>query len=161
MKKLKMTLTVLIAVIIIAGVALRLAMPVISGTSVAAGIVSNNNQSTLGDCPDTPNCQGSESSRSAQTTDRFAVSKPSADAIETLANIVSSQAGTQIVDQNERYLHATFASKIMGYIDDVEFLLSDDGQSVQVRSASRIGKSDLGANAKRVALLRSLADGKI
>ncbi|MFK7997252.1 MAG: DUF1499 domain-containing protein [Granulosicoccus sp.] len=162
MKKLKMTLVVLVAVAVIATVALKLAIPTLSGKSAASGIVvSSDGLSSLGDCPDTPNCHGSESSRQAQTVARFVITKTASDAIDTLATIVSTQARTQIVTQDERYLHATFATKFMGYIDDVEFLLADDGQSVQVRSASRIGKSDLGANKKRINNLRTLAEGKL
>ncbi|MFK7857304.1 MAG: DUF1499 domain-containing protein [Granulosicoccus sp.] len=161
MKKLKMTLAILLAVVVVATVALRLAVPKLSGASAASGILENNGQSTLGDCPDIPNCQGSESSRNSQKVDRLALSKSATDAIDILSTIISSQAGAQIVTRDERYLHATFVTRIMGYIDDVEFLVSDDGQSLQVRSASRLGKSDLGANAKRIALLRSLTEGKI
>jgi len=161
MQKLKMTSYIVLSIVVIAAVALRLAIPRISGASAATGVVSVNGQSSLGDCPDTPNCQGSESSRDEQSVDRFSLSKPADDAIETLAAIVLSQPGTEIIKQDERYLHAIFVSRIMGYTDDVEFLVADDGQNVQVRSASRIGKSDLGANARRLELLRSLSKGKI
>lgn len=161
MKKIQMTIIILIVVVIIAGVALRLAAPKLSATSVASGVLSSNGQATLGDCPDTPNCQGSESSRSSQTVSRLTLTKSPDEAIDTLASIISSQPGTHIVKKDERYLHATFTTQIMGFTDDVEFLVSDDLQSVQLRSASRMGKSDLGANAKRVALLRSMAENKI
>jgi len=42
----------------------------------------------------------------------------------------------------------------MGFIDDVELLFVRTEQLIQVKSASRVGKSDLGANRKRVELLR-------
>jgi len=161
MKKLKMTFLIILTLIVIAGVALRLAVPRLTRTSVATGIVtvddqsrpgkSRPGQSRLGDCPDTPNCQNAE----------LIVSKPASEVIGTLATLITSQDGTTIITQDERYLHATFTSRIMAFTDDVEFLVSDDGQSVQVRSASRIGKSDLGANAERVELLRSLTTGLI
>ena len=93
--------------------------------------------------------------------DRFELTKVADSAITTLAEIVSSQSNTEIVEQDSRYLHATFSSHIMGFTDDVEFLLSDDEKSVQVRSASRLGKSDLGANLKRIEHLRSLAEKHI
>ena len=161
MKKLKMTFLIILTLIVIAGVALRLAVPRLTRTSVATGIVTVDDQSRpgksrlgksrLGDCPDTPNCQNAE----------LIVSKPASEVIGTLATLITSQDGTTIITQDERYLHATFTSRIMAFTDDVEFLVSDDGQSVQVRSASRIGKSDLGANAERVELLRSLTTGLI
>ena len=41
---------------------------------------------------------------------------------------------------------------LMGYIDDVVVLWEpkEDGYEVLVRSKSRVGKSDLGANARRI-----------
>ena len=42
----------------------------------------------------------------------------------------------------------------MGYTDDVEFLAMPDG-TVGLRSASRLGRSDLGANARRVERIRA------
>lgn len=147
-----MTLTIALAVIVVAGLALRLAVPRLSGNSVAAGIVtSTDGVSALAPCPDTPNC----------AVDTFPITASGNDAIETLAGIIFNEPGTQIVSQHQHYLHATFTSKIMGYIDDMEFLVSDDKKAVQVRSASRLGKSDLGANAKRIEHLRSLIDGNL
>ena len=62
---------------------------------------------------------------------------------------------------DEKYLYATATTSLMKYVDDIEFLLSDDGQSIQVRSASRIGKADLGANARRIEIIRTAALGEL
>ncbi len=161
MKILKMIFFISAALIIITGVALRSAVPYISSENVAGGLVLKAGQSTLGDCPDTPNCVGSESSRSAQMVERFSIEHSSGNTLQILATIIEAQAGATIVKQNETYLHAEYTTKLMRYIDDVEFLLSDNGQSLQVRSASRLGKSDLGANAERVEALRSLFSGQL
>jgi uncharacterized protein (DUF1499 family) len=63
--------------------------------------------------------------------------------------------GSTIIEENNSYLYAEFKSKLMGYVDDVEFYLDSNTNSVQVRSASRLGKSDLGVNRKRVEEIRS------
>jgi len=156
-----MSLSILLAVVVIAGVALRLAVPKLSEDSVATGVVQQDGEARLGDCPDTPNCQSSQSSRESQRTQPFTVQNEPDAAIETLAQVIQSQAGAAIVSQTETYLHATFTTALMGYVDDIEFLLSEDGQSVHVRSASRLGKSDLGANAKRIQRLRELAEASL
>ena len=163
MRKSRMTVIITTALILIAlgGIALRLAVPYLSKDTVAVGITLKDGESVLGDCPDTPNCQGSESSRSNQSVERFELTKAADSAITTLAEIVLSQPRTEILKQDSRYLHGTFSSRVMGFTDDVEFLLSDDEKSVQVRSASRLGKSDLGANLNRIVQLRSLAEGRI
>ena len=45
---------------------------------------------------------------------------------------------------------------LMGFVDDVEFYC--DGTAIQVRSASRLGYSDLGVNRKRVEVIREAFD---
>jgi uncharacterized protein (DUF1499 family) len=47
-----------------------------------------------------------------------------------------------------------FTSRLLRFRDDVEFLLGP-GDAVQVRSASRLGYSDLGVNRKRVETIRA------
>jgi uncharacterized protein (DUF1499 family) len=43
----------------------------------------------------------------------------------------------------------------MGYIDDVEFALDAGASVIHVRSASRLGESDLGLNRKRIESIRT------
>ncbi|MEP0959532.1 DUF1499 domain-containing protein [Microcoleus sp. FACHB-1515] len=43
----------------------------------------------------------------------------------------------------------------MGFVDDVEFYLDEAAGVIYVRSASRLGQSDLGVNRKRVETIRS------
>ena len=59
---------------------------------------------------------------------------------------------TQIVEQTAQYLHAEVSSALFGFVDDLELL--DTGTSVEARSISRLGDSDLGVNANRLASLR-------
>ena len=154
-------LIIVLAIAVLVTVGLRLAVPRISSDSVATGVVTRDGISQLGDCPDTPNCQCSEASRESQRVARWPVTKGADLAIEQLAIAVRSMPGSRIVDESERYLHATFTTRMIGYIDDVEFLISDDDASVQIRSASRLGVSDLGANGKRIANLRQRIEGKL
>ena len=57
--------------------------------------------------------------------------------------------GLEAVETKENYLYYTSKSAIFGFVDDVEFHLTNDG-SLQFRSASRVGHSDLGVNEKRI-----------
>jgi uncharacterized protein (DUF1499 family) len=150
-----MKLLVILIILGLLAVGVRLAIPHL-GKSVAGGIVERDGHSVLADCPDTPNCHVAE----------FAVSAEPSKAISTLADIVTKQPGTKIISQDSHYLHATFATSLMGFVDDVEFLLdAGDGSNAQprvmVRSASRLGKSDLGVNAKRVERLRSASTERL
>jgi len=61
---------------------------------------------------------------------------------------------TKIVTEKEDYIHVEFRSAIWRFVDDVEFYLGDDGETIHVRSASRMGRSDMGVNRKRVERIR-------
>ncbi len=82
----------------------------------------------------------------------------SGDGPATLAKIktiVQATAGAAVVKSEPDYLYAQYTTPLMKYVDDVEFWFDPANSVVQVRSASRIGKSDLGANRKRVEALRA------
>ncbi len=72
-----------------------------------------------------------------------------------LNTLVLAMAGTMVVKREPDYLYAQFTTPLMQYVDDVEFWFDPAGQVVQVRSASRVGKGDLGANRKRVEAVRA------
>ena len=61
-----------------------------------------------------------------------------------------------LVTEKDDYLHYEFTSLIFRFVDDVEFLIDADQQQIDFRSASRVGHSDLGANAKRMRKITSL-----
>jgi uncharacterized protein (DUF1499 family) len=104
----------------------------------------------LAACPGTPNCVNSQSDNAQAKIEPLpAVS------IAEIKKVVDGMEGATIIEENENYLYAEFKSKLMGYVDDVEFYLDSNANSVQVRSASRLGKSDLGVNRKRVEEIRS------
>jgi uncharacterized protein (DUF1499 family) len=60
-----------------------------------------------------------------------------------------------VVARTESYLHAEFTSLFFRFVDDVEFLVDDAAKVIHVRSASRLGRSDLGVNRKRVERIRA------
>jgi uncharacterized protein (DUF1499 family) len=72
---------------------------------------------------------------------------------EKLKALVEQEAS--IIKSSDDYLYAEYTSPLMGYVDDVEFLLLADEGVVHLRSASRLGYSDMNANRKRIESLRS------
>lgn len=99
-------------------------------------------------CPGTPNCVCSQSDRPQEKIEPLpAVS------LDKLRQVIEAMERTTIIKQTENYIYAEFKTQLMGYVDDVEFF--HDGNAIQVRSASRLGKSDLGLNRQRVETLRS------
>ena len=115
----------------------------------------NNGQ--LKACPDTPNCVSSQ----APATDKehaiapFTYSGASSDAINRLKQIIEGMERSTINEASDNYLYAEFSSKLMGFVDDVEFYAPAGESIIHTRSAARLGKSDLGVNRKRTEEIRS------
>ena len=53
----------------------------------------------------------------------------------------------------------TFTSAVFRFVDDVEFEVDEAARVVHVRSASRVGRGDFGANRKRVEAIRAKLGG--
>jgi uncharacterized protein (DUF1499 family) len=106
----------------------------------------------LATCPASPNCVSSQASDPQHQIAPIADRGNAAQVWADLKALVASLPNTQIVAETENYLYAEFTSKIMGFVDDVEFYRTEDG--IQVRSASRLGESDLGVNRQRIEMIR-------
>ena len=74
--------------------------------------------------------------------------------IAKLKAVVDGMEGGKVVRSDSDYLYAQYTSKVMGFVDDVEFWFDPKAGVVQVRSASRVGSGDLGVNRKRVEEIR-------
>ena len=107
----------------------------------------------LAPCPDSPNCVSSLASDEVHEIDPLPL--PTADPIAVVREIVESFPRTTIVAADDRYLHATFASRVFRFVDDVEFLVDEAAGVLQVRSASRLGYGDMGVNRGRVEEIRA------
>jgi uncharacterized protein (DUF1499 family) len=74
--------------------------------------------------------------------------------MERLLAVLGSMKRVEIVTREEGYLHAEFTSAVFRFVDDVEFSIDDRNNVIHVRSASRLGFSDLGVNRRRVEDIR-------
>ncbi|HEY9907138.1 MAG TPA: DUF1499 domain-containing protein [Thermosynechococcaceae cyanobacterium] len=109
----------------------------------------------LAPCPTTPNCVCSYDSDDLHKIEPLRYSSTPAAAWDKLKQTIAALERTKIVTVSEEYLYAEFTSKLMGFVDDVEFYLDPTAGAIHVRSASRLGQSDLGVNRKRIELIRS------
>lgn len=105
-------------------------------------------------CPGTPNCVCSQSDKPGEKIDPLPLV-----AIADLRAVIEAMERTTIVEATEDYLYAEFQSKLMGFVDDVEFCCDRAANVIHVRSASRLGKSDLGVNRQRVEAIRAQLAG--
>ena len=71
-----------------------------------------------------------------------------------LAQALASQPGVRVLRREADYLHAEAETRWLRFVDDLEFVLDRELQVLQVRSASRLGRKDLGANRKRLEAIR-------
>ena len=79
--------------------------------------------------------------------------------IARIARVVHAMPRARVVEQRADYLYARFTTRWLGFVDDCEFWFDPGAGVVQVRSASRVGRKDLGVNRARVeAIRRALAD---
>jgi uncharacterized protein (DUF1499 family) len=75
-------------------------------------------------------------------------------AFTRLKRILSLRPDTTIIKETDRYLWVEFRTRL-GFVDDGEFHLSPEQRCIHVRSASRVGYSDLGKNRSRLEEIRS------
>jgi len=75
--------------------------------------------------------------------------------IARLAQIVEGMEGAKIVERRPDYLYAQFTTRLMRFVDDTEFWFDPAAGVVQVRSASRVGRGDLGVNRARIEAIRA------
>jgi len=103
-------------------------------------------------CPASPNCVSSLSPESDTThhVQPLTMHNSVEATMLGLKAIVSEMPRTQILDEASDYLRVQFTTQVLRFRDDVEFHIMHDKNLVHIRSASRVGYSDFGANRKRV-----------
>lgn len=108
----------------------------------------------LDPCPRSPNCVSSLSEDTAHRVEPLASRGDAGEAMAALRGVVEAMPRSRIVTATDTFLRAEFRSMIFRFVDDVEFELDAQAGVVHVRSASRIGHSDLGVNRRRVERIR-------
>jgi uncharacterized protein (DUF1499 family) len=107
-------------------------------------------------CPSSPNCVNSQLSSDKKHFIKALELKESD--IEKnrnkLLEVLNKEPGVKIITIDNHYIKAEFTSKVFSFVDDVEFVITE--KHIDVRSASRSGYYDLGANRKRIEHIRKL-----
>lgn len=79
----------------------------------------------------------------------------SAAAMQKLAALLTATQGCVVVTNLPGYIYAQATTRLLKFTDDLEFYLDAPAGVIQVRSASRLGKGDLGTNRARIESLRA------
>ena len=127
---------------------------ILTACSTAPTIRTGAANDRLSPCPKSPNCVSSLSEDKSHYVEPLSYKVSQDEAREKLISVINSMKRSEIVTAETNYIHATFKSAVFRFVDDVEFAFDDDKKIIDVRSASRTGYSDLGANRKRVEEIR-------
>jgi len=129
---------------------------IITGVTMMAGCSGKQPQhlgvkdGKLADCPSTPNCVSTMAADPKRRMEPLKYEGPLPAAREKVAAVVRAMKRARIVSSGDDYIRAEFTSALFRFVDDVEFYFDDGKKLVHFRSASRVGRSDLGVNRKRM-----------
>ncbi len=120
----------------------------------------NVNTGELAPCPDSPNCVSTEATDAQHSIAAIPFSGSPADARATLVGILQEIPKTTIITNREGYVYAETRSKVMSFVDDMDFVIDADQSVIRFRSAARLGKGDMGKNRERMEWVREQFDAK-
>jgi len=151
------TSTIALGVLVVLWIGFRVILP--DAPTLFAGSQPQGlgvKQGQLSPCPSTPNCVSSQSQDTEHYIEPLNYQGDNyRDAMTRLKEIITNQPRSYIVGESDNYLYAQFTSQWLGFVDDVEFYANPDKLGViEVRSASRLGESDLGINRERIEIMR-------
>lgn len=120
----------------------------------------------LAPCPDSPNCVSSFAEDAEHAIEPLRYETTREEAHEALVNVIYDQPRVQVIRVEPNYVHATFRSTLMRFIDDGEFLFDEDAGAIDagvihVRMAARLGYEDMDANRQRVERIRQAFNAEL
>jgi uncharacterized protein (DUF1499 family) len=122
-------------------------------TIFLSGVAMAISEERLQPCPSSPNCVCSDATDS-HAIEPIAITGDAQTMWQRLQDYLARQRGFTIMQVEDNYLRVAAKTRLLGFVDDVEFELRADVGLIAVRSASRVGYSDLGANRRRVEKIR-------
>lgn len=111
--------------------------------------VTNGN---LAVCPDSPNCVSSQAVDQQHRIEPLTTGDNPDTTFARLAEIIGRRPDATVIETTATYLRVEFHTRL--FTDDAEFLLDRERRLIHLRSASRLGYSDLGLNRRRIEEIR-------
>lgn len=106
----------------------------------------------LSPCPGSPNCVSSLADDPSHGIDPLRFRGDPDAAFARLIQLLKGRSNTVIIEESDSYLRVELRTTL--FVDDGEFLLNRERNVIEVRSASRLGYSDLGKNRRRMEEIR-------
>jgi uncharacterized protein (DUF1499 family) len=126
-----------------------MALLVLAGCSSTPG--KPETMQVLPACGLLPNCVNTQSGRGIQGGEPI---RANAAQWAQLKSWIARQGDWQIIIDDDSFMQAVVTTSAMKFQDDVQLLFVARDGHIQVRSSSRYGISDMGANARRIETLR-------
>lgn len=106
-------------------------------------------------CPiDHPSCVSSKNSEAGFRIAAFSYSGAPEAALIKLKTAINSEPRVEFRFESATRIEATFKTALFGFPDDATFEINANNGSIELRSKSRVGYSDLGVNGKRIERIR-------
>lgn len=152
------TASIFLSILLVAFIVLFFSFGAISKTGAASGLVGG----MLSKCSNKPNCVCSEHKDDAShyINPIILPQNITFDAFPLLKSVIRDMGG-KVQLKSDNYLAATFTSSLFKFVDDLEIRIDPTKNTIHIRSASRVGYSDMGVNKKRTELLKKLFNIKL
>ncbi len=131
------------------------ALPGLNG--VFAGTPPQNlgiHDGQLTGCPTSPNCVVSQTVDADHAIAPISYQTDRDTARKALLQVLTVVPRTKVISQTDDYIRFESTSRLMGFVDDGEFYLPANQPVIHMRSAARLGESDLGVNRRRLEQIR-------
>jgi len=107
----------------------------------------------LAACPSSPNCVSSFAADEGHRIAPFSFTDAPTVAFARLTQLLRQRSDATIIEEGSGYLRVELRTTL--FVDDAEFLLDGEKKVIHLRSASRLGYSDLGKNRSRLEEIRA------
>ena len=105
-------------------------------------------------CPKTPNCVSSLETGTSHYIEPLSYGGATEAAKQRLLDVINEYPRSRVLEVTDTHIRATFKSLLFRFIDDVEFHIDAGERLIHMKSASRVGFSDMGANRRRCETIR-------
>ena len=112
-------------------------------------------------CPNKANCVNSQEDEKNKKhfIEPYYTTLSLEEFLSQFEKVISGISNASLVEKQSNYMHLEFTSTLFGFVDDFEiFIPQPFAGKIHVRSASRVGYSDMGANRSRVEEIRKLLE---
>lgn len=139
-------------------IAVLTASALLSACGAGSPVLRSPVTGELAPCSSGPHCVNSKDTDPKHAIAPLRYTGSAVAAREKLTRVLKrmESRGYQVVTSEGDYVHATYTTSTMKYVDDLEFVFSQSEPGViHVRSSSRVGYADFGANREHVEEVRT------